>query len=158
MRVTAWMAALVLVAGCTGPAAEPTMPAPSIDASPVVHDGPIAGDPIGRLQAYGQAHADEFGGMYIDPPGGQHAVMLFTANEAAHAAAVEAIKPGTSVRTVEHTEAELQAILAEFDFEALKAQGIEMLTASVDVINNRATLEAISSDLTAEARLELSYG
>jgi len=113
---------------------------------------------IEGLQAYGAEHVDQFGGLYIDPPGGSHVVMLFTDDLETHAPAVEAIKPGTTLRQVEHTEAELIAALEGFDFEALQADGIQMVSGGVDVIGNRVTLEAKSNDPTAELRLELAHG
>jgi hypothetical protein len=120
-------------------------------------DLPPIGTGIEGLHAYGQEHADEYGGLYVDPPGGQHVVILFTANLDEHARAVEAIHPGTTVRGVEHTEAELLAILEGIDHEALLADGIEMLSAGLDTINNRVFLEAKSNDPTAELRLELAF-
>lgn len=151
----------VIVAGCT-PAGAPSVDVPRAPEPPVVPsatDAPnVAVGGIERLQAYGQQHPDEFGGMYIDPPGGQHVVMLFTADLEEHAEAVETIQPGTTLRQVEHSEAELLALLESFDFEALGAQGIEMISAGLDTIGNRVTLEAKSNDPTAELRLEASHG
>ena len=141
------------LAGCAAGGAPSSTPVTRTEAAP---DG--LGTGIEGLQAYGQDHPDEFGGLYIDPPGGQHVVMLFTANLDEHALAVEAIHPGTTLRQVEHSEAELRALVETIDFESLRAQGIEMLSASVDVIGNRATLAAKSNDINAEARLELAYG
>ena len=147
-----------VLAGCASTGAPPASePAPSVSDAPSIAPD-IVGDGIERLQAYGQAHRDEFGGMYIDPPGGQHVVMLFTSNLEDHAAPVEAIQPGTTLRQVEHTEAELVALLEGLDFEALDAEGVEMVGAGVDVIGNRVTLDAKSNDPSAELRLEVAYG
>jgi hypothetical protein len=127
----------------------------------VASDGP--GEPLPEpgsiedLQAYGTENADQFGGLYIDPPGGTSVVMLFTADLERHHDAINAILPGTRVRQVEHTEAELTALLKSLDFEAMGAEGIEMVSASVDVIGNRVELEAKSNDPTAELRLELAH-
>ena len=74
----------LLLAGCgLGPGASATSgPTDAAPATPppvrIGPDGPEPPDTDG-LHAYGAEHADQFGGMYIDPPGGQHAVMLFTA-------------------------------------------------------------------------------
>lgn len=156
MRTLLALATAMVLAGCTG-GGVPTSTPPTSDAIPDVPPGLLGGG-IDGLQAYGLQHVDEFGGMYIDPPGGQHVIMLFTRNLDDHALAVAAIHPGTTLRQVEHTEAELRTLIAGLDFESLRAEGIEMLSASVDVIGNRATLDAKSNDITAEARLELAYG
>src|SRR5688500_17678578 len=154
MRLATILLALLALSGCAGQGI-PTASA-ALETPAGVPDGLGAG--IEGLQAYGAAHADQFGGLYIDPPGGSHVVMLFTDGLDLHAPAVEAIKPGTTLRQVEHTEAELVALIESFDFESLKADGIEMVSGSVDVIGNRVTLEAKSNDPTAELRLELAHG
>ena len=144
MRTLIAFATAMVLAGCAAGGAPMSTP-PTSDARP---DPPgLIGGGIEGLQAYGQEHVDEFGGMYIDPPGGQHVVMLFTDNLDDHAVAVEAIHPGTTLRQVEHTEADLSALIEDIDFESLREEGVEMLSASVDVIGNRATLEAKSNDI-----------
>lgn len=110
------------------------------------------------LQAYGADHPDEFGGLYIDPPGGTSVVMLFTGNLERHQAAVAAIMPGTRVRQVAHTEAALTALMESLHFEALEAEGIEMLSAAVDISGNRVTLDVKANDPTLELRLEVTHG
>ncbi|MEO7295640.1 MAG: hypothetical protein ABIZ57_05820, partial [Candidatus Limnocylindria bacterium] len=155
MRAVTFFASCLVLAGCASSAG---VPPPSVSDAPSETPDIVGKDGIEGLQAYGQAHGDEFGGMYIDPPGGQHVVMLFTSNLDDHAAAVEAIHPGTTLRQVEHTEAELVALLEGLDFEALDAEGVEMVGAGVDVIGNRVTLDAKSNDPTAELRLEVAYG
>ena len=155
MRTVTVLVLGVVLAGCASSAG---VPAPSVSDTPSEAPDFVGEDGIEGLQAYGQAHRDEFGGMYIDPPGGQHVVMLFTSNLEDHADAVEAIQPGTTLRQVEHTEAELVALLEGLDFEALGAEGVEMVGAGVDVIGNRVTLDAKSNDPTAELRLEAAYG
>ena len=153
MRVLRVLFLTVIVSGC-GPG--------SLPPDPVVGDGPAEPLPergtIEDLQAYGADHADQFGGLYIDPPGGTSVVMLFTAEVEGHQAAVNAIVPGTRVRQVEHSEAALIALVESLDFEALQAEGIEMLSASVDIIDNRVDLELKSNDPTVELRMELAHG
>lgn len=155
----------LLLGGCglgAGPSA--TAGTEQTDAPPAtpppVRIGPDGPEPpdTAALQAYGAEHADQFGGMYIDPPGGSSVVMLFTADVERHQSAVTAILPGTRVRQVEHTEGELVALLESFDFQALQAQGIEVIGGSVDVIGNRVELEVKSNDPTVELRLELAHG
>lgn len=159
MRSGIVLAIVLALAGCAAGGA----PSPSSSTLLTSHarsDAPpaVLGRGIEGLQAYGQDHLNEFGGLYIDPPGSQHVVVLFTANLDDHARSVEAIHPGTTLRQVEHTEAELMALIQSLDLDSLRAEGVDMLSASVDVIGNRATLEAKSNDITAEARLELVYG
>jgi len=156
---------LLLLAGCgLGPGASATADPAQTDAAPATPppvrigpDGPEPPDTAG-LQAYGAEHSDQFGGMYIDPPGGSSVVMLFTADLERHQAAVNAILPGTRVRQVGHTETELVALLESFDFRAFQVEGIEMIGGSVDVIGNRVQLEVKSNDPTVELRLELAHG
>jgi hypothetical protein len=157
MRYATLVTVVLVLSGCAGQGEIPA-PSASLETPAGPPDGVGVGDGIEALQAYGAEHVDQFGGLYIDPPGGSHVVMLFTDDLELHAAAVEAIKPGTTLRQVVHTEAELIAVLEGFDFEALKAEGIEMVGGGVDVIGNRVTLEAKSNDPTAELRLELAHG
>lgn len=158
MRTVVAVVIGMAIAGCSGGEAQsPTAPTPTVVGSGRAE--PIAlGRGIEGLQAYGRDHPGEFGGLYIDPPGGQHVVILFTANLAQHALAVEAIQPGTTLRQVAHTERELTEVLEGIDFEALAAQGIEMVSAGLDTIGNRVTLDAKSNDPTAELRLEAAHG
>ena len=155
MRFATILIVVFALAGCAG---QPSGESVRLRAElpPDAPDGVGAG--IEGLQAYGAEHADQFGGLYIDPPGGSHVVMLFTDDLEIHARAVEAIKPGTTVRQVEYTEAKLIGVLDGLDFESLRADGIEMVSGGVDVIGNRVTLEAKSNDPTAELRLELAHG
>src|SRR5688500_15754571 len=156
MRLATILIALLPLSGCSDQPGIPVSSAP-FETPAGAPDG-VGDAGIEELQAYGAAHADQFGGLYIDPPGGSHVVMLFTDDLEIHAPAVEAIKPGTTLRQVEHTEAELVALIESFDFEALKAEGVEMVSGGVDIIGNRVTLEAKSNDPTAELRLELAHG
>ena len=156
MRFATILIAVLALSGCADQLGIPVSSAP-FETPAGAPDG-VGDAGIEGLQAYGAAHADQFGGLYIDPPGGSHVVMLFTDDLEVHAPAVEAIKPGTTLRQVEHTEAELIAVLEAFDFDALKADGVEMISGGVDVIGNRVTLEAKSNDPTAELRLELAHG
>ena len=155
----------VLLAGCgmgSGPSAT-TAPAVT-DAAPAtpppVRIGPDGPEPpdIDGLIAYGNRHREAFGGLYLDPPGGSRVVMLFTADLDTHRQAVSDILPGTQVRQVRFTEAALVALLESVDFEALEAEGMQMIGAGLDTIGNKVTLELKSNDPTAEVRLELAHG
>lgn len=149
----------LLLAACGGAVPGSTSPAPaaprtSAEASMAAWDGPMG---IEGLQAYGAQHADTFGGLYLDPPGGNSVTILFTDDLERHATAVLAIHPATRVLQVEHTEAELTALLESLDFQAMAGQGIDVVSGSVDVIDNVVELEVKSNDPTAELRLEAAH-
>lgn len=153
------MTLALLLAACGGAPRGSTPPVSvalgtSAEASIPDWDGPMG---LEGLQAYAARHADTFVGLYLDPPGGNSVTILFTEDLEQHAAAVQAIHPATRVLQVEHTEAELTALLASLDFEAMTGQGIDMVAASVDVIDNVVELEVKSNDPTAELRLEAAH-
>ncbi len=151
-RTGALILILVLaLAACSGQA---PLVSPTVQAS---GQAPQAPGSIEDLIAYGQAHADEFGGLYIDPPGGQSVVMLFTANLEMHHDAVNQIVSGTSTRQVTHTEAALTELIESLGFQALQAQGIQVVSASVDIIGNQVDLELKANDPTVELSLELAH-
>ena len=116
-------------------------------------------DDRSALVAYGVRHSDEYGGTYIDQPIGTQ-VMLFTGNLDAHRAAIALLPRGASVdvRPATFTEAELNAVMNDLDFNALRSEGIDMITASVDTINNVVRVEAKSASPDAKALLEGRYG
>jgi hypothetical protein len=155
MRRTGVLFLVVALAACSGqtPFVASDPPPDASDVAP-----PLGRGTIEDLVAYGQEHADEFGGLYIDPPGGDSVVMLFTANVETHHEAVNQIVPGTPTRQVTHTEAALTELIESFDFQALQAQGIEMVSASVDTIGNQVDLELKTNDPTVELSLELAHG
>jgi hypothetical protein len=153
----------LLLVGCAADGGSrsdpPAVPTPADTPAPprIGPDGPEPPD-VGPLVAYGERHRDVFGGLYVEPPGGNRVVMLFTDDLEAHAAEVNDILPGTRVRQVAFTEAALVQLLESFDFEALAAEGIEMVGGGVDTIGNKVTLELKSNDPTVELRLEAAHG
>ena len=151
MRRTGALILLLALAACGGQA---PLASPTLQAS---RQAPQEPGSIEDLIAYGQDHAEEFGGLYIDPPGGQSVVMLFTANLETHHEAVNRIVRGTRTRQVTHTEAALTELIESLDFQALQAQGIEMVGASVDIIGNQVDLELKTNDPTVELSLELAH-
>ena len=151
MRRTGVLILFLALAACGGQA---PLASPTLQAS---RQAPQEPGSIEDLIAYGQDHADEFGGLYIDPPGGQSVVMLFTASLEMHHEAVNQIVPGTRTRQVTHTEAALTDLIESFDFPALEAQGIEMVSASVDIIGNQVDLELKTNDPIVELSLELAH-
>jgi hypothetical protein len=116
-------------------------------------------DDYSALVAYGVRRADQYGGMYIDQPLGLP-VMLFTGNLDAHRAAVAALPRGAAVdvRPCTFTEAELTAVIDDLDFDALRAEGIDIISASLDTINNVVTVEAKAASPAAKTALEDRYG
>ena len=152
----------MLITGCSGavPSVNSDSSAAPSATPPLVRIGPDGPEPpdVEGLVAYGTQHSDAFGGLYLDPPGGGTVVMLFTHDLDTHQRAVNEIRPGTRVRQVEFTEAALLALLESLDFEALAADGMEMVSAGLDTIGNRVTLDLKSNDPTAELRLELAHG
>jgi hypothetical protein len=157
----------VLVTGCgqagtPTPSEEITAATASVEMPPVEPPGPDgpAGPPesvIEDLVAYGEQHRDAFGGLYIDPPGGRSVVMLFTRDLEVHERAVNDLAPGTRVRQVRFTEDELRD-LQDFLVGSLFGQdGVEFLSASVDVIGNKVEVSLKSDDPTLELRLETAH-
>ena len=152
---------LLLAAALVGCAA--IQPGASADALPSVSirmgpDGPELPDEVTDLQAYGAEHAGEFGGLYVEDQSRGSFVMLFTGNLEEHAAALAEIWPRVTVRGVRFSEAALTEVLEGFDLQSMSGDGIEPVSAGLDTMNNRVTLDLKSDDPTLEARLEERYG
>jgi hypothetical protein len=142
--------------GASVPSASEAAPSISIRIGP---DGPeLRDDAVVALQAYGAEHADEYAGLYVDEQSQSSFVMLFTGHLEEHAAALAEIWPRVTVRGARFSEAALTAVLEGMDLQAMAADGIEPLSAGLDTVNNRVTLDVKSDDPTLEARLELRYG
>ncbi len=155
----------VVLAGCTAdqpataelPEPEAT-PTPSVSI-PMGPDGPeLPEEVVAELQAYGARHPDAFGGLYVDDQSQGSFVMLFTDRLEEHTAALAEIWPRVTVRPARYTEAELTEVLESLDLATMAGDGIEPLSAGLDTINNRVTLDLKSDDPTLELRLELEYG
>ncbi|HEX7173343.1 MAG TPA: hypothetical protein VF365_12150 [Candidatus Limnocylindria bacterium] len=110
------------------------------------------------LQAYGAEHADEFGGLYVEDQSRGSFVMLFTTNLEEHAAALAEIWPRVTVRGIRFSEAALIEVLEGLDLQGMARDGIEPVSAGLDTMNNRVTLDVKSDDSTLEAQLEQRYG
>jgi hypothetical protein len=153
----------VALVGCAadGPASSAR---PEVDPTPTVTirigpDGPeLPERAVADLQAYGARHEDEFAGLYVEDQRRGSFVMMFTDRLEEHAAAVAEIWPRVTVRGARFSEAELTAVLERLDLAGMAADGIEPLSAGLDTMNNRVTLDVKSDDPTLEARLELQYG
>lgn len=165
MRAGMAVGMCLLLAACAGGEAARTSsssgePEPTVEVSiRMGPDGPeLPEEAVAALQAYGREHADEFGGLYVDDQSQGSFVMMFTDRLDEHAAALAEIWPRVTVRGVRFTEAALTEILESLDLAAMAEDGIEPLSAGLDTMNNRVTLELKSDDPTLELRLELEYG
>jgi hypothetical protein len=149
--------ALALTA-CAGQGATPTeTPPPDRE---VPQPAP-PGDPealVQELHQYAARYPDEFGGLYMHPPGSGSFVLLFTDRLEEHAAALAAISARVSVAPARYTEAELLEIMEQLNLGELQAEGAEPISASLDTVNNRVVVELKSDDPTIGPRLELPYG
>jgi hypothetical protein len=140
-----------------GGATDPNVALPSVSIR-MGPDGPELPDEVAALQAYGAEHAPEFGGLYIEDQSQGTIVMLFTDHLEQHAAAVVEIWPRVTVRGVRFSETALLGVLENLDMQAMSDDGIEPVSAGLDTMNNRVTLDVKSDDPTLEARLEQRYG
>lgn len=155
-----FLAAAIVGCAATGPGATTH---PDADPDPSISirfgpDGPELPDEVAALQAYGAEHGDEFGGLWVEDQSRGSFVMLFTDHLDAHAAALAEIWPRVTVRRARYSEAALLAVLESIDLQSMADDGIEPLSAGLDTMNNRVTLDLKSDDPTLEARLELQYG
>lgn len=153
----------MLLAACAGPrsgafGSPPTEPEPSISIR-IGPDGPeLPEDAVAALQAYGAAHPDEFGGLFVDDQARASFVLLFTGHLDEHAAALAEIWPRVTVREVEFSEAALMAVLEGLDLTGMTRDGVEPISAGLDTMNNRVTLELKADDPTLGPSLERQYG
>lgn len=136
----------------------PSEPEPSVSIR-IGPDGPeLPEEAVADLRAYGAEHAGEFGGLYVDDQSQGSFVMLFTDDLDEHAAALAEIWPRVTVRGVRFSEAALTELLDSLDLGAMAGDGTEVVSASLDTMNNRVTLDVKSNDPTLEARLEGEHG
>jgi hypothetical protein len=144
----------VLSASCSG------SPLASPSPGPTVRDDAPPDEAAAPLQTYGEQHSDEFGGLYFDPPSGV-LVLLFTGHLDEHTRAASAVADGAPLKVLpcRYTYRELDAVQDDIanQVQTLRAQGIQLLQASVDVTRNIATLDAKSDVPGAEAMLEAMY-
>ena len=163
MRAELAIVMCVVLAACAeGGAGSPgsSAPEPTVEVSiRIGPDGPeLPEEAVADLQAYGAEHADEFGGLYVDDQGQGSFVMLFTDNLDEHAAALAEIWPRVTVRGARFTEAALIELLESPGIRGIGGDGVEFLSAGLDTMNNRVTLDLKSNDPTLELRLELEFG
>lgn len=151
--------AVLAACGISPPAVQPAPGevAPPAEGEPIPDVRDPEGTTINDLMAYGAEHADTFGGLWIDPPGGTAVVMAFTADLDAHHAAVNRIVPGTRVVAVANTKAALDE-LQERLTEDMFADGVEPLSVGVDERRNVVVFELKTNDPTLELRMEATHG
>lgn len=112
---------------------------------------------------YGRAHPEDYAGAFTDQQHGGQFVAQFSANVAAHRAALFAqVRPGAplDVREVHWSLRQLQAFADQLDgndpwFETIPAVIIGW---GPDVIANRLWIEASSIDADLEKRIESHFG
>ena len=122
-------------------------------------DGPeLPEDAVAALQAYGAEHADEFAGLYVEDQSRGSFGMFFTGHLDEHAAALAEIWPRVTVRGARFSEAALTELLESLDMQGMADAGIGVVSAALDTMNNRVTLDVKSDDPSLESRLAERYG
>ena len=131
-------------------------PIPSIPAPPPAVGAP-PDDAAAMIQRYGDAHADEFAGLYFDNEHGGRLVARFTSCVDMHQAALDALlgpRDEVTVLDAVFTEAILRDIVESIPYEQLEADGIVFVSAGVGVIDNNVEIIAKSDDPDARGTLE----
>jgi hypothetical protein len=151
---------ILALGACARPGTAPSDPPTS--ANPLFPDGPPADEAAQVVQEYGAAHPDEFAGVYIDRENGGRLVARFTRNIDLHQEALDGLlgsRGPVVVLDAVFTEALLVAIVESVgrDHQQLGEQGIDFLSAGVDVIHNQVEILSKSDDPEAERTLQ-AYG
>ena len=115
------------------------------------------------VQGYAMAHADEFGGVYIDRD--QHpgvVTTLWTAHLAEHATTLAGLlgDHAVIVRQVRYSYAELDALrdTIEADFDWMEVIPARMQSLGVGIIENAIDLDVSSAEPTAVQQIADHYG
>ncbi len=117
-------------------------------------------DVVGQaVREYATAHAEEFGGLYIDQESGAGVVTLWTGHLAEHEAAIRTmVAPGSRVafRSVRYSEAYLRSLQDRISSDAdwMTALPAQWQSVGVDVINNHTLLTVSSANQDAVALIE----
>jgi hypothetical protein len=114
------------------------------------------------VQVYGDAHSNEFAGVYFDNANGGQLVARFTGHLERHQEALDSLLGSHALVVVvgaAYTQAALQAIVDSLgaQYKQLAAQRIQLMSASVDVIHNNVEIQAKSDDPRAKFVLQ-AYG
>lgn len=154
---------ILALGACARLGAAPSDAPPSTDSAPPSNpDGPPADEGGQVVQAYGEAHADEFAGVYYDVENGGQLVARFTDNLEVHQQALDALLGGPGrvvVLDAIFTEATLRDIVDSIghDHEQLIDRGIVFVSGGVDVIHNKVEVVAKADVPDAEGTLK-AYG
>jgi len=140
---------LVLCAACatspaTRPWIDPTIPAPAPETAIAAPLAPL--DDVGELQTR-LLDDPNFGGLYIDPPGGARAVVLFTGDDPAAQLARYTTDPRFEARSASYSYARLQAVQNELG-AAFQRERIYFMSSSTDVYTNRVEFDVVSQGET----------
>jgi hypothetical protein len=111
------------------------------------------------VREYAAAHADEFGGLYIDQESGAGLVTLWTGHLAEHETAIRArLRPGSRLafRAVPFSERYLRVIQRqiEADLEWISVIPAQWMSVSDDVIHNTVLLSVSSANARAVSLIE----
>jgi hypothetical protein len=116
-------------------------------------------EPVMRFVAYGERHADQFGGLYLEGP---TVVMMFTDDLEMHEQNLAEIARGRPLRVVpcQYSKAALDRLMMSLvdDFKALLSTDTQPLSLGVDTKNNVVQLELKSDDPSLKERLEGPHG
>jgi hypothetical protein len=155
--------ALAMVS-CAAPlGADPSASQVTMTSTPSSTADPAADDSLAQLvQTYGDAHSDEFAGVYYDRENGGRLVARFTSHIDLHQHALDALlgSPGrVVVLGAVFAQATLQGIVDSVggNHQQLAAKGINLMEAAVDVIHNIVEISVKSDDPDAERTLQ-PYG
>jgi hypothetical protein len=118
------------------------------------------------IEAYGAAHADQYGGAYLDHERAGVIVTLWTGSIRQHARGLWAelwdVAPATplSFQLVRHTLADLEELQSRItvDIDAWRAAGIEVTAVLLDTVNNRVEVGVADPQAGAGDRLLQEYG
>jgi len=153
----------VLGACAAGVAADPSSTAHPTTSAVTSTPDPAADDSLAQVvQRYGDAHPDEFAGVYYDQEHGGRLVARFTGHVDVHQHALDVLlgsRGRVFVIDAASSQTSLQAIVDAItgNHQGLADQGIELQTASVDVISNKIQLQAKGDNPQAERILQ-AYG
>ncbi|HUQ79421.1 MAG TPA: hypothetical protein VM427_11195 [Patescibacteria group bacterium] len=128
-----------------------------------------AAEKLGTLRAYGAAHPDDFGGLWISYPTGATLANLFTINVAFvghvadHSAAVARITPANAnlnVAEVANPLAEMSALHERIgkDQAFLGSIGTTLNSIETDIPNNQVVVSVSTSDASIDASIIERYG
>lgn len=148
------------VGACAAPLGADQSRSPLSTTSALPSTSDVPSDELAQVvQAYGDAHPDEFAGVYFDQENGGRLVARFTDNLDVHQHALDALLGSQGrvlVQSAVFTEAALQGMVDSIggNHQQLAEQGIDLVFAGVDVIRNNVEVQAKSDNPEAERVLQ----